>query len=108
MEHLFSIQHSYLIPLLPLIGAAVAGFFGAKWLKGQSHWPIWLGVGASAVMSLTLLFGLIGRAHAWEEYEKKHAGPAEAAKHDEKPAEGAGQTGHEAAGETAAEAGAPK
>ena len=24
----FVIRHSYLIPLLPLIGAAVAGFFG--------------------------------------------------------------------------------
>jgi NADH-quinone oxidoreductase subunit L len=53
------IEHSYLIPLLPLLGAAIAGFFGAKWLKGQSHWPIWLGVGAAAVMSITLLFGMI-------------------------------------------------
>jgi len=25
MEHLFAIKYSYLIPLLPLIGAAVAG-----------------------------------------------------------------------------------
>ncbi len=55
----FVIAHSYLIPLLPLLGAAIAGFFGAKWLKGQSHWPIWLGVGAAAVMSFVLLFGMI-------------------------------------------------
>ena len=55
----FVIAHSYLIPLLPLLGAAIAGFFGAKWLKGQSHWPIWLGVGAAAVMSITLLCGMI-------------------------------------------------
>jgi NADH-quinone oxidoreductase subunit L len=54
------IAHSYLIPLLPLLGAAIAGFLGAKWLKGQSHWPIWLGVGASAVISLSLLFAMIG------------------------------------------------
>ncbi|HEX8915524.1 MAG TPA: NADH-quinone oxidoreductase subunit L [Humisphaera sp.] len=58
----FVLTHPYLIPLLPLIGAAVAGFFGAKYLKGQSHWPIWLGVGASAVLSLTLLFGAIGQS----------------------------------------------
>ncbi|MDB5325572.1 MAG: nuoL [Phycisphaerales bacterium] len=57
----FVIAHSYLIPLLPLLGAIVAGLFGAKVLKGASHWPIWLGVGAAAVMSLTLLVGLLGR-----------------------------------------------
>jgi NADH-quinone oxidoreductase subunit L len=56
------IDHSYLIPLMPLIGAIIAGFFGAKWLKGQSHWPIWTGVGLSAIMSLVLLFGMIGEA----------------------------------------------
>jgi NADH-quinone oxidoreductase subunit L len=55
----FVIAHSYLIPLLPLLGAAISGFFGAKWLKGQSHWPIWLGVGAAAVMSFILLGGMI-------------------------------------------------
>ena len=60
MEHLWQIQHSYLIPLLPLIGAAIAGFFGARWLKGNSHWPIWLGVGASAILSITLLFSMLG------------------------------------------------
>jgi NADH-quinone oxidoreductase subunit L len=59
MEHLFSVQYSYLIPLLPLVGAVIAGLFGAKWLKGQSHWPIWIGVGCSAVLSIMLLFGVI-------------------------------------------------
>src|SRR5436305_6459028 len=53
------IEHSYLIPLLPLLGAAMAGFFGARWLKGQSHWPIWIGVGIAAVMSITLLIGML-------------------------------------------------
>src|SRR4051794_10508484 len=87
------LHYSWLIPLLPLCGAAVAGFFGAKWLRGQSHWPIWLGVGVSAVLSLTLLFGLIGRAHAWEEHEKQeksHAGAAAA--EDAKPGEGTHET----------------
>ena len=55
----FVLDHSYLIPLLPLLGAIVAGLFGAKVLKGQSHWPIWLGVGASAVMSIVLLLGML-------------------------------------------------
>ena len=44
---LFAVKYSYLIPLLPLLGAMIAGFFGAKILQGQSHWPIWIGVGAS-------------------------------------------------------------
>lgn len=60
MNDLWIVQHSYLIPLLPLIAAGVAGFFGAKFLKGQSHWPIWLGVGASAVLSIALLFQTVG------------------------------------------------
>jgi NADH-quinone oxidoreductase subunit L len=55
----FALNHSYLIPLLPLLGAAVAGFFGARWLRGQTHWAIWLTVGASAVLSLVILFGMI-------------------------------------------------
>ncbi len=60
MQDLWQIQYSYLIPLLPLLGACIAGFFGARWLKGQSHWPIWIGVGASAVISISLLFSMLG------------------------------------------------
>ena len=55
----FYVEHSYLIPLLPLIGALISGFLGAKWLKGQSHWPIWIGVGASALLSIGLLVATI-------------------------------------------------
>src|SRR5687767_10910326 len=62
----FVIRHSYLIPLLPLLGAAVAGFFGARYLKQNSHWPIWIGVGGSAVLSFTLLFGMLARWHPHE------------------------------------------
>lgn len=59
------IDHSYLIPLLPLLGAVIAGFFGAKWLKGNSHWPIWIGVGLSLVMAIVLMIGMIGEvSHA--------------------------------------------
>ena len=60
MSELFAVKYSYLIPLLPLLGAIVAGFFGAKFLKDKSHWPIWIGVGASALISLSLLFGVLG------------------------------------------------
>src|SRR5215204_2197050 len=61
MENLFAIKHSYLIPLLPLIGAMISGFLGARWLKAQSHWPIWIGVGISAILSFLILFGTIGQ-----------------------------------------------
>jgi NADH-quinone oxidoreductase subunit L len=60
MNSLFAVKYSWLIPLLPLIGAAIAGFAGAKVLRGKSHWPIWLGVGASALISFSLLFQMIG------------------------------------------------
>jgi NADH-quinone oxidoreductase subunit L len=76
----FVIEHSYLIPLLPLIGAAAAGFFGARHLRQNSHWPIWIGVGASALLSLALLFGMMGR---WGEasHEQGHAGGVAAELH---------------------------
>jgi NADH-quinone oxidoreductase subunit L len=60
VQDLFAVQYCWLIPLLPVIGAVIAGFFGAKWLKGQSHWPIWIGVGISAIISLSLLFQMHG------------------------------------------------
>src|SRR5436190_17644755 len=60
MEHLWQVQYSFLIPLLPLAGAIIAGFLGARYLKQQSHWPIWIGVGISAVISITLLFSTLG------------------------------------------------
>jgi NADH-quinone oxidoreductase subunit L len=54
---------SYLIPLLPLIGAVISGFLGARWLKGQSHWPIWIGVGISALLSIGLLLAAVNDTH---------------------------------------------
>jgi NADH-quinone oxidoreductase subunit L len=71
MEHLFAIQHAWLIPLLPLIGAAIAGFGGARWLKGNSHWPIWIGVGLSALISFSLLIGMLGLWHPGAEKQEK-------------------------------------
>src|SRR6266850_3182040 len=60
MESNLAVKFSWLIPLLPLIGAVVAGFGGARWLKQNSHWPIWIGVGLSVVLSFALLFGMLG------------------------------------------------
>ena len=60
------VELSYLIPLLPLIGACISGFFGAKWLKGNSHWPIWIGVGVSAFISIGLLIATISQVHSHE------------------------------------------
>jgi NADH-quinone oxidoreductase subunit L len=62
MGDLIPVQYSYLIPLLPLLGAIATGFFGARWLKEHSHWPIWIGVGCSAILSICLLVGTIGIA----------------------------------------------
>src|SRR3954469_21221683 len=73
----FVIEHSYLIPLLPLIGAAAAGFFGARHLRQNSHWPIWIGVGTSAVLSIALLFGMLGRWGAMEHGEGQGEGRAQ-------------------------------
>src|ERR1700683_2312450 len=63
MEALFAVKYSWLIPLLPLIAFAIAGAFGTKWLRGQSHLPIWIGVALSALMSLSLLFAMLGLWH---------------------------------------------
>src|SRR5690349_12170807 len=85
MAELFSVKYSYLIPLLPLIGACVSGFLGAKWLKQQSHWPIWLGVGASAVLSFLLLSGMLGFSGKGEALRAGGAETATAQKSEEHP-----------------------
>src|SRR5688500_15595568 len=79
MQDLWQIEYSFLIPLLPLIGAMIAGFFGARFLKQQSHWPIWLGVGGAAVISISLLFAMLSRSH--------HAEPAADDAHAAAPAQ---------------------
>jgi NADH-quinone oxidoreductase subunit L len=81
MSELWIVQHSYLIPLLPLIAAAIAGFFGARWLKGQSHWPIWIGVGISAVMSIALLFQTLSLSSHTETAPAGHGETSAAAVH---------------------------
>ena len=55
----FVIHYAFLIPLLPILGAIIAGFFGDLFLKGKAHWPIWIGVGCSCVLSLIILSGML-------------------------------------------------
>jgi NADH-quinone oxidoreductase subunit L len=55
----FVTHNSWLIPVLPLVAAMVVGLFGRNVLKGQSHWPIWASVLASAVMAFVLLGGMV-------------------------------------------------
>ena len=56
-------DYSFLIPLLPLVGAVISGFFGARWLRQRSHWPIWITVGVSAFLSIGLLLATISETH---------------------------------------------
>ena len=51
----FVLDHVWLIPLLPLVGAVISG---AGLLRGRSHWPVILGTLASCVASWLLLFGV--------------------------------------------------
>ena len=78
------VANSWMIPLFPLIGAVIAGLLGPRVLRGRSHWPIWIGVGVSALISLGLLIatihdvgltgdgGMIGRSATW--FNWIHAG----------------------------------
>ncbi len=51
-----------LVPMLPLIGAALVGIVGLRWLKANSHWLVLLGVGGAVVCSV-LLFGQVKEHH---------------------------------------------
>src|SRR5262245_35021330 len=54
----------WLIPAFPLLGAIVAGFFGPKWLKNQSHWPVVVAVAGSCVVTiLYAVVPLLGHGH---------------------------------------------
>ena len=47
------------IALMPLLGAIVAGFFGARIGRAGAHWVTSTGVGISALLSLYVLAGFI-------------------------------------------------
>ena len=48
-----------LIPAAPLLACLITAMAGPRLLKQNSHWPCWLGVGVSFVLSLGLLISLI-------------------------------------------------
>ena len=48
-------EYAWLVPALPLLGAVIAAA-GGKWLKGQSHLPVALGIALAFLVSLGLLF----------------------------------------------------
>ncbi|MBN1342620.1 MAG: NADH-quinone oxidoreductase subunit L [Phycisphaerae bacterium] len=49
-------HYTCLIPLLPLLGAALVGVF-LRVLRGQAHWPVILGVGGAFVVSMVVWLG---------------------------------------------------
>lgn len=59
MAELWTIQYSWLIPVLPLVGAVLCALMGPLFLKGKSHWPVWLGMAGSAAISLMLLWQMV-------------------------------------------------
>jgi NADH-quinone oxidoreductase subunit L len=63
LQDIFPVQHSYLIPLAPLAGAAIAGFGCTGARKKLAHWPIWLGVGFAALLALCLLVQMMQIGH---------------------------------------------
>ena len=67
LKDIFPVHYAWLIPVAPLLGATISGFFGAKWIKGKSHWPIWLGVGFAALLSFCLLAQMLQMWHAGNE-----------------------------------------
>ena len=60
---LASWHYSCLVPLLPLLGAALVGLL-LRALGGRAHWPVILGVGGAFVVSAVL--ALSGEAHGDE------------------------------------------
>src|SRR3954453_2529276 len=63
LNELLPVRLSYLIPLLPLVGAVIAGFFCTGPRKQLAHWPIWIGVLGSAILSIMLLVNMINLSH---------------------------------------------
>jgi NADH-quinone oxidoreductase subunit L len=53
----FARDYAWLIPVLPLLAAALIGIFG-RWLRGAAHVPAWLAMIGSCAMAITLLVGL--------------------------------------------------
>ena len=55
MQDFFAVQYSWLIPLPPHRRGGGGVCRARKWLKGRSYWPIWIGVGLAAIISISLI-----------------------------------------------------
>jgi NADH-quinone oxidoreductase subunit L len=76
-------QLLWLVPCLPLLGAAIIAFLGKPLLRNQSHWPCVLGIAASCVVSLVVFASIHG------ETQKAHpAHSTENAEGEKAPSEG--------------------
>src|ERR1041384_2861865 len=53
----FAKNNAWLIPALPLLACVIIAVFG-KWLKGAAHWPAWVAMIGSCILSILLLVGL--------------------------------------------------
>src|SRR5262245_59451976 len=51
-------DYLWLIPILPLLAAAITAILGPRFLRDKSHWPCVLAVGASTVLSFFVLFAV--------------------------------------------------
>jgi NADH-quinone oxidoreductase subunit L len=51
-------DYMWLIPVLPLLGAAIIALFGPRFLKHQSHWPCVLAGATSALLSFGVFFAV--------------------------------------------------
>src|SRR6476660_5206719 len=68
----------WLIPALPLLAAVIA-FFGPRFLRGASHWPCWIAVAISCVLSFFVLGAVKGLDEVKppaREQAAEHAAPA--------------------------------
>lgn len=64
MEHAISKSVLVAIVLAPLIGSIVAGLFGRRIGRAGAHWVTILGVAASCVLSMQVLWQLVGHGAA--------------------------------------------
>lgn len=104
----FALNHPYLIPLLPLLGAVLAGFLCTGKRGPMAHWPVWLGMLAAAVVSFSIVGKIAGKVLVSEASEHSTTSHVAAGEHEAVAGEHEAGAGHGAMGPvapTTAEAG---
>src|SRR5215471_11103321 len=59
-------SYLWLIPVLPLLAAAITALIGPRFLKQQAHWPCVLAVATSAILSFNVFFAVQENNHLAE------------------------------------------